>query len=65
MLGPRLGALAMAAYVSVGALGAPVFSNGGAGIPWLMGPTGGYLLAAPAGGSGRGVRRGRRRRAAA
>ena len=48
VLGPRLGATAMAAYVTVGALGAPVFSNGGAGLPWLLGPTGGYLLAAPA-----------------
>jgi biotin transport system substrate-specific component len=48
VLGPRLGALAMASYVTVGALGAPVFANGGAGIPWLVGPTGGYLLAAPA-----------------
>lgn len=47
MLGPRLGALSMGAYVTVGALGAPVFSNGGAGLPWLLGPTGGYLLAAP------------------
>ena len=48
VLGPRLGAIAMASYVTVGALGAPVFSNGGAGLPWLFGPTGGYLLAAPA-----------------
>lgn len=48
VLGPRPGALAMAAYVAVGALGAPVFSNGGAGLPWLLGPTGGYLFAAPA-----------------
>jgi len=48
MLGPRVGAVAMAAYVGVGALGAPVFSNGGAGLPWLLGPTGGYLLAVPA-----------------
>ena len=48
VLGGRSGALAMAAYVTVGALGAPIFSNGGAGLPWLMGPTGGYLLAAPA-----------------
>jgi biotin transport system substrate-specific component len=47
-LGPRLGAIAMAAYVTVGALGAPVFSNGGGGLGWLLGPTGGYLLAAPA-----------------
>ncbi|MDA0328481.1 MAG: biotin transporter BioY [Gemmatimonadetes bacterium] len=48
VLGPRMGALAIAAYVTVGALGAPVFANGGAGLPWLLGPTGGYLLAAPA-----------------
>ena len=48
VLGPRRGAFAMALYVGVGALGAPVFANGGAGLPWLLGPTGGYLLAAPA-----------------
>jgi len=47
-LGPRLGALAIATYVSIGATGAPVFSNGGGGLPWLLGPTGGYLLAMPA-----------------
>lgn len=47
MLGPRLGALSMAVYVAVGSLGAPVYANGGAGLPWLFGPTGGYLLAAP------------------
>lgn len=47
VLGPRLGALSIAFYVALGAAGAPVFSNGGAGIPWLFGPTGGYLLAAP------------------
>lgn len=49
LLGPRLGALSMGVYVAVGALGAPIFANGGAGLPWLMGPTGGYLLAAPVG----------------
>lgn len=48
LLGPWLGAAAMASYLAVGAMGAPVFSFGGAGIPWLMGPTGGYLLAYPA-----------------
>lgn len=48
MLGPRLGALSMGAYVMAGAMGAPVFASGAAGLPWLMGPTGGYLLAAPA-----------------
>lgn len=48
VLGPLAGAGAMAAYVGAGALGAPVFSFGGAGLPWLLGPTGGYLLAMPA-----------------
>ena len=48
VLGPRAGALSMALYVGAGALGAPVFSNGGAGVAWLLGPTGGYLLAYPA-----------------
>jgi len=47
-LGPRLGAAAMAAYLAMGAAGAPVFSGGHAGLPWLMGPTGGYLVAMPA-----------------
>jgi biotin transport system substrate-specific component len=48
VLGPWLGAAAMATYLAVGAAGAPVFALGGAGFPWLMGPTGGYLLAYPA-----------------
>ena len=48
MLGPRLGAMAMAIYVVIGATGAPVFSNGGFDIRWLLGTTGGYLVAAPA-----------------
>ena len=47
VLGPRAGAASMALYVGAGALGAPVFSNGHAGIPWLLGPTGGYLLSYP------------------
>ena len=48
VLGPWLGATAMALYLSVGMLGAPVFAMGGAGVAWLMGPTGGYLIAYPA-----------------
>jgi biotin transport system substrate-specific component len=48
LLGPWAGASAMAAYVALGAMGAPVFSMGRAGLPWLMGPTGGYLIAYPA-----------------
>lgn len=48
LLGPRPGAGSMALYVLVGAAGAPVFAGGGAGLPWLLGPTGGYLFAMPA-----------------
>lgn len=48
LLGPWGGATAMAGYLALGAGGAPVFSAGHAGLPWLMGPTGGYLLAYPA-----------------
>ena len=47
VLGPVQGALTVASYVLIGALGAPVFSSGHAGLAWLMGPTGGYLLAFP------------------
>lgn len=47
LLGARLGALSQATYLLAGALGAPVFSGGAAGFAWLMGPTGGYLLAFP------------------
>lgn len=46
LLGPRLGAASQIAYVGTGALGAPVFAAGG-GIAYLLGPTGGYLLAFP------------------
>lgn len=48
VLGARAGAGAMAIYLALGASGAPVFSFGGAGLPWLLGPTGGYLIAMPA-----------------
>lgn len=47
-LGPRNGAISMMLYLSVGALGAPVFSSGGFGLAKILGPTGGYLLAFPA-----------------
>jgi biotin transport system substrate-specific component len=46
LLGPGLGAASQALYVALGAVGAPVFAVGG-GIGYLMGPTGGYLLAFP------------------
>ena len=48
VLGPWAGAAAMASYLAVGLAGAPVFSGGQVGIAWLMGPTGGYLIAFPA-----------------
>ena len=45
-LGPRLGFAAMAAYLTAGALGMPVFSGTperGIGLAYMAGPTGGYL----------------------
>lgn len=47
LLGPFAGAASQVLYVVAGAVGAPVFSGGDAGIGVLMGPTGGYLLAFP------------------
>lgn len=43
-LGPTLGASTVAAYLFVGAVGAPVFHNGLGGMAVLLGPTGGYLV---------------------
>ncbi|MGP1358277.1 biotin transporter BioY [Roseicyclus sp.] len=43
-LGARLGAAAVLTYLAEGAMGLPVFSNGGAGIAYMMGPTAGFLL---------------------
>jgi biotin transport system substrate-specific component len=48
LLGPVAGTSAVITYLGAGAAGAPVFSNGHAGLLWLFGPTGGYLLAYPA-----------------
>src|SRR3989344_136835 len=44
MLGPYYGALSMLLYITVGALGLPVFAGGGSGIGAILGPTGGYLI---------------------
>lgn len=41
--GPRLGFATGALYLLEGALGLPVFAKG-AGVAYLMGPTGGYLF---------------------
>ena len=48
LLGSRLGAAAVIAYLVEGALGLPFFAGGGAGIVRFFGPTGGYLVAFPA-----------------
>jgi biotin transport system substrate-specific component len=44
LLGPAWGALAVAMYLGLGALGLPVFSAGTGGLARFMGPTGGFLL---------------------
>ena len=43
LLGSRLGAITIVAYLAEGAAGLPVFAYGG-GIAELLGPTGGYLI---------------------
>jgi biotin transport system substrate-specific component len=47
LFGAAIGAGAMVLYLVAGAFGAPIFAAGHAGLPWLFGPTGGYLLAFP------------------
>jgi len=46
LLGSRRGFAALALYLAEGAFGLPVFSMG-AGIAYLLGPTGGFLMAYP------------------
>src|ERR1043165_5764123 len=48
LLGSRLGAMAMIAYLLEGASGLPFFAGGLGGVAHLMGQTGGYLIAFPA-----------------
>lgn len=43
-LGGQKGTLSIIIYLLLGASGLPVFSNFGAGIGKILGPTGGYLL---------------------
>jgi biotin transport system substrate-specific component len=46
LLGPTAGAASQALYLAAGAAGLPVFAAGG-GAAYLLGPTGGYLMAFP------------------
>jgi biotin transport system substrate-specific component len=46
LLGARFGAASQMLYLAAGAAGLPVFAAGG-GFLYLLGPTGGYLLAYP------------------
>jgi biotin transport system substrate-specific component len=48
LLGSRLGAAAVIAYLVEGAFGLPFFAGGAGGFLHFFGPTGGYLVAFPA-----------------
>jgi biotin transporter BioY len=48
LLGSRLGALALVAYIVEGCSGLPFFQGGTGGLAVLFGPTGGYLVSFPA-----------------
>ena len=48
LLGSRLGAAALIAYLVEGVVGLPFFAGGSSGLIHLLGPTGGYLVAFPA-----------------
>src|SRR5215467_6756219 len=48
LLGSRLGAAAVIAYLIEGAIGLPFFAAGGSGIVRFFSQTGGYLVAFPA-----------------
>ena len=46
ILGARDGSAALVAYLALGMMGLPIFAEGG-GVAYILGPTGGYLLAYP------------------
>ncbi|MCL2409916.1 MAG: biotin transporter BioY [Oscillospiraceae bacterium] len=44
VLGPKFGSISVALYISLGAIGLPVFSNFNGGFHVITGPTGGFLM---------------------
>jgi len=44
VLGRKLGGLSQFLYLALGAAGLPIFAQASSGLPYLLGPTGGYLL---------------------
>ena len=44
LLGPVWGGFSISLYVLVGLAGAPVYSNAAAGLGYVLGPTGGFLI---------------------
>jgi biotin transporter BioY len=48
LLGSRLGAAALIAYLVEGASGLPFFAGGTGGLAHILGPSGGYLVSFPA-----------------
>ena len=43
-MGARLATATLLVYLAEGAMGLPVFANGGAGLAYMTGPTAGFLL---------------------
>lgn len=44
VLAPRQAAFSLITYLLLGAVGAPIFAGGTAGLPIILGKTGGYLI---------------------
>ncbi len=44
LLGSNLATLSQLSYMAIGLAGAPVFTQAGSGLSYLLGPTGGYLF---------------------
>lgn len=44
ILTPKQAGLSMSTYIALGLAGLPVFQKGGAGVAYLTGPTGGFII---------------------